>query len=145
MYIKPSRVVSVQERKKAIITVSVLAFFITTGLLMFYFFPLGQYDIYPQCPTYAWTNTHCPGCGTLRGVNGLVQGNPMAMVSYNIFGLFALPYLLYGFVIMCIIACTGKKPKTLAFNGKEIMVIFVLVTLYWILRNFIPILAPHAP
>lgn len=110
---------------------------------MFYLFPLTEYTFYPQCPTYALTKTHCPGCGTMRGVNGLLHGNVTALFTYNILALIALPFLIYHFFLLVWGAVTGYKLPTIAFNAKELILIAVVLILYWILRNFIPVLAPH--
>lgn len=40
---------------------------------------------FPACPFHATTGLWCPGCGLTRGVHQLLNGHPLAAISYNVF------------------------------------------------------------
>lgn len=143
MYIIPGRKLIKEEQKNSIFLASILSTLLLAGLLIFIFFPLTEYDIYPKCPTYEFTKTHCPGCGTMRGINGVLNGNFKALITYNIFAAFALPFLLYHFCVLLWGAITGYRLPLPGFSGPELIGLAIFIVLYWILRNFIPFLAPH--
>lgn len=143
MHFLPPYILSPTERKRGKLIFLTLSVVILCALTLLFFFPASEYHFYPQCPTYSLTKTYCPGCGTTRAIDGVLHGNIKALFTYNIFALFALPYLLYNFLLLGIGAFTGKRPPLLSFNGKEMLCITTAIILYWILRNSIPALAPH--
>ncbi|MBO1756121.1 DUF2752 domain-containing protein [Allobranchiibius sp. CTAmp26] len=44
-----------------------------------------------MCPLYALTGIYCPGCGGLRAVNDLTNGNLRAALSSNVFVVLLMP------------------------------------------------------
>lgn len=143
MYFTEGRPLTKRERTKAILLTLFFTLSVGAGLLMFHFYPVGDYNFYPKCPSIALTGTHCPGCGTMRGISGLLHGNLSAIVTYNILAAVMLPFLLYNFMLLMWGALTGYRLPVLYFNAKELYLIAALITLYWIVRNFVPFLAPH--
>jgi len=139
----PRHKVSQEIQKRAQKTGALFLVVSIIGCALFYFFPLTDFSFYPQCPTYALTNTYCPGCGTLRGINGTIHGNLTALFTYNIFAAIVTPFLLYHFLGAVVTALSGWQLPTVKMSGKEIMILAIAISLYWMLRNFIPFLAPH--
>lgn len=46
------------------------------------------------CPLFALTGLYCPGCGGMRAVNDLTNGNLRAAVSSNVLALMLLPVVI---------------------------------------------------
>ena len=50
-----------------------------------------QHGSWGMCPLYAVTGIYCPGCGGLRAVNDLTNGNLRAALSSNVFVVLLMP------------------------------------------------------
>ncbi|UIJ34475.1 DUF2752 domain-containing protein [Allobranchiibius sp. GilTou73] len=50
-----------------------------------------QHGSWGMCPLYALTGIYCPGCGGLRAVNDLTNGNLRAALSSNVFVVLLMP------------------------------------------------------
>ena len=50
-----------------------------------------QHGSWGLCPLYALTGIYCPGCGGLRAVNDLTNGNLRAALSSNVFVVLLMP------------------------------------------------------
>jgi hypothetical protein len=48
---------------------------------------------YPTCPFLALTGQWCPGCGSLRALHALTQGDLAAAAGLNVLALASLPLL----------------------------------------------------
>lgn len=123
-----------------------LFIFTTLGILfiggLLLFFPVNKYRFYPPCPWYFLTKTYCPGCGSLRGLNGMIHGNLLSMFKHNILAGFSLPFLLYSYISIAIKGMKGYQLPNLGFTKAEIYFLLILLIIYAILRNFFTILAP---
>ncbi len=116
-------------------------------IFMFSYYPIGGegVDFYPPCVWLSLTDTYCAGCGSMRGVQSVIQGDILGVSSYNILLFLALPYLFYSFIVVGIKAFTGYRPLTILLTRNEILFIVFLIVLFWILRNIpgFEILAPN--
>lgn len=68
-------------------------------LLVLHFFPPGQYAIYPVCPLKQGTGLDCPGCGGLRAMHQLTNGNLAAAWRLNPFVFLILPLAAYETIV----------------------------------------------
>ena len=50
------------------------------------------------CPTYALLGVYCPGCGSLRGLHDLTQGNVVESVGHNALLIPGILFLLFAAV-----------------------------------------------
>jgi hypothetical protein len=50
--------------------------------------------LFPACPFHAATGLYCPGCGGLRMIHDVLNGNLAAAVADNVVALIGLPLLL---------------------------------------------------
>lgn len=95
--------------------------------------------LFPECFFYKTTGYLCPSCGNTRSALALLDGNFILALKYNIVPpvIALLCIMLY---IEMIAKCVGKTvrliPRSYLFMGSLIS----LVTMYIILRNFLPFL-----
>ena len=105
-------------------------------------FPLESYHhIYPHCPWHTLTGTHCPGCGTLRGIAAILQGDLFGMARSNPLAMVLSPLLFYaGFNLVSESLFGYRLPRLYIPKWQYLLVVVVIG--YWIARNFYPFLAP---
>lgn len=126
------------RKYKLIIAVGVPIAVIVLFLLRDYIMSVGHY--FP-CFFYRVTGLLCPGCGNTRAVNHLVHGRVWLALRSNpdIPFLIAVPL---GFYIEIVADLLGKKiklvPRSLWFWSP----VFAAYAIFFILRNFFPVLAP---
>lgn len=91
----------------------------------------------PKCPVHLLTGYQCPGCGFQRALHALLHGNVREAISYNLFLLIAIPYLLIAMV------CSVAEGKTIDWMRKNLLskyTAYAYVALYfiwWGVRNVI--------
>lgn len=96
----------------------------------------------PPCLFYEGTHLYCPGCGNTRAVEALVRGDILLSLRQNATILVAL--------VCGIILYTEPIAKAFGFknyrcpirNYKFLTVMLILSGIYFIVRNFIPAIAP---
>lgn len=91
--------------------------------------------LYPPCLFYALTGLHCPGCGTLRGLHQLLNGNLLAAFGYNPYTMLALPVLGYAYLAALLLSVAGKKLPTVFLPPALIWGLLAAVLAFWALRN----------
>ena len=149
MYINVNRVhINESERlksKKSFFAILLGAFVL---VFMFSYYPIGGegVDFYPPCIWFALTDTYCPGCGSMRGIQSTIEGNIFGLFENNILLFIALPFLFYSFIIVGFKAFKGYKPLTIFLTKNEIYFIVLLIIVFWIIRNMpaFKILAPNS-
>lgn len=125
-------------RKKVIaLIIPVLAALIY--ILKDFFITLG--DFLPPCVIHYVTGYYCPGCGNTRSVTALLHGDIIASLHNNVTPLVIL-ILCLGFYIEYVFSAFGKDVKILPRSKWVIIVFSILMISYFILRNFIPQIAP---
>ena len=94
-----------------------------------YFFP---------CIFHKLTGYQCPGCGTQRAFHSLLHLEIKQGILYNPISIIAVPLII---LLIYLEHFNGKKrfPKLYkTLSGKVfIIIIFIFIILYWIMRNFI--------
>ena len=91
--------------------------------------------LYPPCLFYALTGLHCPGCGTLRGLHQLLNGNLLAAFGYNPYTMLALPVLGYAYLAALLLTVAGKRLPTVFLPPALIWGLLAAVLAFWALRN----------
>ena len=89
---------------------------------------------YPTCPFHALTGLWCPGCGSLRALHALTQGDVAAAAGLNVLTVAVLPVLLVVFVRWTMRTWTGAPP-ILAVRPAYIWGLFGLVVAFGVVRN----------
>lgn len=109
--------------------------------LIYYRFNPAEAGFFPVCFFRKITGLHCPGCGAQRALHALLHGRFREAFHNNALLLLAMPYLTLGFVLDMRNFLRGHGTMPAAYRRWEIIVvIFVVICLFWILRNI-----PAAP
>ena len=126
---------------------TLLSFFLMIFFVVLYIQPATKTNhVYPPCVFHLITGWHCPGCGTLRGLSCLVHGDFIGFWNKNKLLILFIPYFTAEYILYAM-KCFGIKRSKYFFSSTYIWIFFVVIVLYWILRN-IPVypftsLAPH--
>ena len=91
--------------------------------------------LFPPCPFLAFTGLQCPGCGTLRGLHQLFNGQFLAALELNIVMVSALPFIAYSFLSMLAPDVTGRRLPTVFVRPAWIWLLLGGIILFWVLRN----------
>lgn len=110
--------------------------------VVFKLFPLDKYHIYPPCPWHYITKTYCPGCGTMRGINSVVNGDIFGLFKYNILAALTIPFLIYSYINLLVKVLFKYRLPIIFLTKLEIYILLFCIIIYGILRNFVPILSP---
>ncbi len=95
----------------------------------------------PVCPSYEKLHLYCPGCGNTRSVMALLRGDILGSIRYNVTPV--LLAVLGGlWYVQGILRVLGKRVRLLPQSLWFWLGLIALVLLYYILRNFIPWMAP---
>lgn len=95
----------------------------------------------PECDFYRFTGYLCPGCGNTRGVTHLLHGELVSALRCNI----TIPFLLILLILLYAentAALAGREVKLLSRKLWVWLAVIALFTVYFIVRNFIPEIAP---
>ncbi|MGD1103396.1 MAG: DUF2752 domain-containing protein [Terriglobia bacterium] len=90
---------------------------------------------FPPCPFRALTGFLCPGCGTLRALHELLNGNVGAAFKLNPLMMLLLPYVGYSGASSALEAVFGKALPRVFIRPAYIWILLAVILLYWILRN----------
>ena len=128
--------VSLSARAKCLL---LLAVGIIGGAVLYNMDPRNS-GTYPICPFFALTGCFCPGCGTLRALHLLLNGNPLAAMGYNPFAVLSLPFIAYSFLTGALRAFALPAPSPVFVRSRWIWGLLGAVLTFWALRN-----VPFAP
>ena len=106
------------------------------------FFPISEYNYIPQCPWNKLTGTYCPGCGSVRAAQSLVNGNMFGLVQNNPLLALSLPFFAILLFSTAFQALRGYKLFSFHITKSGIAVLSAVIIVYWVLRNYMPALAP---
>ena len=116
--------------------VVIVGFLIALSAVILYSFnPVIDSEIYPPSLVRKFTGFYCAGCGSLRALHQLLQGNWQAALSFNPLIVVCMPYLVYWLATYFIDIFYHIKLPTIALKNKQISAIAFIVILYTILRN----------
>ena len=114
--------------------IGAVAVIVIAGIAIYSTFDPSTVRFFPRCTFLTLTGLKCPGCGTQRAIHALLHGNFLEAVRFNAMLVASVPLLaLYGYAEIV------RKSKPRFYNKVNstpiILTIFVLVVLWWILRN----------
>jgi len=101
---------------------------------------LGLFDpatsgLFPPCPLRYLTGWYCPGCGSLRALHQLLQGNLRAAWSLNPLTIVLLPFLAYGLASHALFEIRGQHLPRLFLPAAWIQALCAVIILFGIARN----------
>lgn len=101
-----------------------------------------KYVMLPECQLYKWTGLYCPGCGDTRAVIALMNGDVLLSLRQNalIIALLLLGIAMYAELLLKVVF--EKKFKSPVFNLKFLVIFLILFSVYAVVRNFVPAIAP---
>ena len=91
--------------------------------------------IFPPCPLHALTGWYCPGCGSLRAIHQLLNGNVAAAFAMNPFALVALPFLSYGMASEVWHEIRGRYLPRIFISGTWIWGMAAAIVAFGVARN----------
>lgn len=99
---------------------------------------------YPLCPTLALFGIDCPACGGLRATHALANGDIVRAMDHNILFVLLVPAIIAGWAVWFWRSWTGKRwadsPRKRAFMKYGPMVLLGVLTVFGVVRNFVPYL-----
>ncbi len=91
--------------------------------------------MFPPCPFLALTGYNCPGCGTLRALHQLLNGQLLAALDYNPLTVFFLPFVAYAFIAGMGESVFRLKLPSVFISARWIWGLLVVVIAFGVLRN----------
>ncbi len=121
------------ERKGYLLAAAALAG--TIALLLLRTFDPASSGIFPPCPLHFLTGWYCPGCGSLRALHQLLQGNARAAWAMNPLTMVLLPFIGYGLMSQAALVLRGRTLPGMFLSANMIRGLCVVIVLFGILRN----------
>ncbi|MFZ0731988.1 MAG: DUF2752 domain-containing protein [Candidatus Sulfotelmatobacter sp.] len=121
------------ERKGYLLAAAALAG--TIALLLLRTFDPASSGIFPPCPLHFLTGWYCPGCGSLRALHQLLQGNARAALAMNPLTMVLLPFIGYGLMSQAALVLRGRTLPGMFLSANMIRGLCVVIVLFGILRN----------
>ena len=100
---------------------------------------------YAYCPWLMLTGTYCPGCGGLRAVNDLTNGDLAAAASSNLLFVVSLPVLVLWWASTVRDRWQGRVRQVAARRHAMLAVAFLAVALGFAVVRNLPVGAWLAP
>jgi hypothetical protein len=134
-----------RSRWQRIASPSVLAGAVLTASVLLHLRDPHRSGSWGYCPWLVLTGTQCPGCGGLRAVNDLTNGNVAGAASSNLLFVGAIPLMLFFWGRTFLDRWRGvtrvvDSRKVVTWSTVGLMV----VAAFWIIRN-LPFAAWLAP
>ena len=105
------------------------------GLLLLRIYNPATSTLFPPCPFHYLTGWYCPGCGSLRAIHQLLQGNVRAAWTMNPLSMLLFPFLAYGLTREAISYLRGQPSPQFALPGAWIRALCALIVLFGLVRN----------
>ncbi|WP_129718378.1 DUF2752 domain-containing protein [Pedobacter sp. SYP-B3415] len=104
--------------------------------VVYYRYDPGRSVYFPKCPFHTFTGLDCPGCGSQRAIHALLHGNIGQAADNNLLLVMSLPFLAVHYYHKTVSGIT-RRPYSWRVVGHPATarIIFVIVVLFWILRN----------
>jgi hypothetical protein len=88
------------------------------------------------CPLHAATGIYCPGCGGLRAVNALTDGQVAAALSSNVVVTLAIPFAVLGLLVWAADRWAGRTRQVSWRRWRRgTVVLGVVLATFMVVRN----------
>lgn len=98
----------------------------------------------PPCPLNALFGIDCPLCGGMRGTHALLHGDMAGAADHNIALFLIIPLFMGALIWWAVQRWSGSELGALRRDrwgmGRFVVPILVLLTLFGVVRNFVPYL-----
>ncbi len=101
-------------------------------------------SIFGKCQFHEVTGYHCPGCGNTRAVIALFRLKPFTAFRNNPLMPMLFFFGLEAYIELALDVC-GKKVKLVPRKAWFWIGLLIALSVFYIIRNFIPVLAPIPP
>lgn len=103
------------------------------AVMVLFFFNPSVYHFYPLCLFHRLTGLLCPGCGSLRALHSLLNGNVASALHFNALLVFCLPFLfVYG---LRRILCSIRGEPTLKLHKIWMLGLIAAAIVFGVIRN----------
>ena len=103
--------------------------------VLFFILDPSEYDLFPRCIFYTLTGYYCPGCGSQRAIHCLLHLDLPGVIKNNILFLPAALMILYHYSRQILNKKLIKKLPDILYMKNTPWIIFVIVMIFWLLRN----------
>lgn len=97
--------------------------------------------LFGPCLFHELTGYHCPGCGNTRALRALINLHPIISLRNNP-AMILLSLIGAGYYAELAADVCGKKIKLVPRNLYFWVGLLTVMTIFYIVRNFVPVLAP---
>lgn len=133
------------QRKKLLFALMLLGY---TGIVLLRVFDPAASNLFPPCPLHYLTGLYCPGCGSLRAIHQLLQGNLAGAWAMNPLTVVLLPFIGYGLASEALAQLRGHGLPQPVLPALWIRALCAVIVLFGIARNLavfpFSLLAPGA-
>ena len=119
---------------KKILWAGLLVLILGLAVLFFLIDP-SKTSLFPRCTFNALTGYYCPGCGSQRAIHSLLHLDIAGVISYNFLFLPAILAVVYHYLYPLLNKKFGWRLPNILYKKATPWVIFVIVLLFWLLRN----------
>ena len=95
----------------------------------------GETKYFPQCAFHGISGLHCPGCGAARAIHSMLSGDILGALKNNLFLVILAPAIFWLLILDTAREFWGFKPKLKPAPAALLVLLFVLLVLYTVLRN----------
>lgn len=108
---------------------------LAAGLVLLRIYNPATSTLFPPCPLHYLTGWYCPGCGSLRAIHQLLQGNLRTAWAMNPLSMLLFPFLAYGLAREGIAYLRGQPSPQFEVPGAWIRALCALIVLFGVVRN----------
>lgn len=112
-----------------------LALLAVAGVGVVYFVDPRVAGNYPTCPFLYFTGCYCPGCGTLRAIHRLLNGDLRGALDYNPLAVMALAFIAAVGVDGLLRPSRRRLLPDVVISHQVAWGILAVIVLFWALRN----------
>ena len=117
-----------------------VAIFVALLLALIYVFNPAYTIWAPKCPFKLLTGWQCGGCGCQRAIHALLHGNIREAASYNLFLLYAIPYLMVLIAERAVLRGEIQMKVRKVAEHKYVVMFYVISYCVWmVIRNILNI------